>query len=136
MSGALCAAAASSAAVDPPLVVHASMNTGITDFNVTGASGDMYAAFGIVQNGSVTGGSGSYSITDSVIDDGGTGTGSVGLVAAGDHVHNTPGWSGMAVGDTRVFHLQKDATDTGVPPQHASDRFPPTGQAIALHRIS
>lgn len=129
-------AASGNAAAIPPLVVHASMNTGLTDFNVSGASGDMYASFGIVQNGSVSGGTPPYSTTDSAIDDGGSGTGSVFLVAAGDGVHNTPGWSGMAVGDTRVFHLQKDASDSSVPQKNGSDRFPPTGQAIALHRTS
>ena len=141
MSGALCAAAGLQPYVAPipPLVANVNLNTSTTTFNVTGASGDLYTAFGVVISIFDTGGVPPYSIGagDGVFNDGTVnGTGTALLVAASDGIHNPIGWSGMSVGAYVTCHVVNSIVDSDTPPSSASDRIPHSGGSFIIHRAS
>lgn len=107
--------------------------TGGTSFNVAGASGSLAGVAAI--GSAISGGTPPYSPSVSAVKD--AGTGSVGIGPYGDGSHQTPTWSGMVVGQSLAFHLEADATDSGTPAQHASDRYPENpGEVILITRTS
>lgn len=129
MSGTLCAASCI-AAVNIPLSATISLSNPGGSFNVAGGSGNLYSALGIVITSQDTGGTGSYTDTVTVVNDGGSG--SVGKVLSGDGIHNTVTWSGLAIGQSALFHitLHVDDGNTAV-----NARWPASG-SISLTRTS
>lgn len=129
MSGTLCAASCI-AAVNIPLSASISLSNPSGSFNVTGASGNLYSALGVVLTSQDSGGTGSYTDTVTVVYDGGTG--SVGKALSGDGVHNTVTWSGLTVGQSVLFHvtLHVDDGNTAV-----NARYPASG-SISITRTS
>lgn len=128
-------AAASGAAHASPF--HASVQlVGGSTFNVVGAAGDIYAQGGAVISVIASGGTPPYTINNGLTLDN-AGSGAISIVAAGDGVHNTVGWSGLAVGDSRAFHFDWSANDSGTPQQSDSGRDPSgTGTTYIIHRTS
>ena len=141
MSG-VCAAASCLAETfipPPPLFATVQLNSSKTTFNVSGASGDLYTQFGIVLV--IIDGGGVHPFSpgpgDGMVNDGAIGGSGVPvLVAASDGVHNTIGWTGMAVGSYITGHYVHSIVDSNTPPSYASDVFPRSSGSFILHRIS
>lgn len=135
MSGigvAVAAGVSASAPPPPSFSVSVSFTGGDGPFNVSGASGDLYTQFGAVISVTESGGTTPYSgeITSIQSDP----SGKISVVAASDHVHNTIGWSGLALNELESCYVEFDAHDA----VGASDsaRYPPVGQIIVIKRTS
>jgi hypothetical protein len=128
--------AAPAAAAIPPFHIALALTGGSGPYNVTGASGDIYAQGGSVFQLSSSGGTPPPTFaTETITIDANSGTGTLSRVLSGDGVHNTIHWAGMAVGDTILFHLDTSAHDAGTPPQTDTATYPSAG-TIAIHRTS
>jgi hypothetical protein len=136
MTGIMMLMAIGSSTPPPTLTCSISLFGGDT-YNVSGASGDLYSAFGAYIVTSASGGTPPLSGVNSpaIIKDAGSGT--VSLTASGHGSDQTPTWSGMAIGDTILCHLFLNVTDSGTPQQNAQQNYPSAGGSyISIHRAS
>lgn len=128
------AAACFSASPPPPFNADVQLVGGST-FNVVGASGDIYSQGGAVISESASGGTPGYSFSDGLTLD--AGSGAVFVMPSGDGIHNTVGYSGLAVGNSLAFHFDWSAHDSGTPQQSDSGRNPTSpGSTYIIHRMS